>query len=688
MISIPGYRIVDTLGSGGMAIVYRAEEEKLGRTVAIKVLLEHFSLDEEFRKRFFNEARVMARLSHPNLVTLIDYIEFGERLALVMEFVDGKTLDKVIGEEVGPIPWEKALPVFRQVLHGASYAHRRGIVHRDLKPSNVIMSDEGHAKITDFGIAKIAGEKGLTRTGIRKPGTLLYMAPEVVQGSSASPASDVYSLGMTLYEMLSGNMPLEGSDTSELNMMLRIVKQELPDPREFYPHIPQWLVDIVSRCVAKDPSRRYSTCAELEQALDAGAEGEGVAPVAASAAKANPDQSNRRGVMSRLPKWLLPAAGGAAAVAVVLALVLGGGDGEEPAEEAPPPPPDPRLVVADSIPCGPYFQDISKAAYDSRGNIVVMDEDRNEVNVFTGAGEYLRGFDLAGSEEESLQLPTGIAMMPGGGTAISDWGIGGVMFFDSTCKWQRTLEGFGVLPPRGIEPVEEGAMAGLDLYMEDRSHAGYRVCVWRDTEEPDKVINVYLSEFDAASDTSRLRVYQDVPLMAVSSEGRIFTALPRPDSTVISGFDPSGNLFFQETVAGGPLPRTQMDIREEMEQVSRLFDVDVEDTSWRPDSLLPVVRSLGVDSLGRIWLGISAAGLADYMVMDQNGEVLFDLQLDDPRLEGCEIRIDPNGITAYPAYSSQRQMVYMLEFADDPALESTQAASAGVGAAGSSASSG
>jgi len=250
-------------------MVYLAEHEKLGRRVAIKVLSDVLTADSTVRERFLQEARVMASLSHPGIVQVTDYVETEHTLAIVMEYIEGRNLSEIIGREVGPIPAAKALPLFRQILEAAGHAHDRDIIHRDLKPSNVMVTDDGTAKIMDFGIAKIAGGAGHTRTGT-KLGTLYYMSPEQIRGSKdVDHRADIYSLGMTLYEMLAGRLPFDTeSETSEFDITQKIVFQEFEPPSDYYPHIPGYLIDVVQKATAKDPDERFQSCGEFLEVLD------------------------------------------------------------------------------------------------------------------------------------------------------------------------------------------------------------------------------------------------------------------------------------------------------------------------------------------------------------------------------------------------------------------------------------
>jgi len=262
--AIPGYTILKELGEGGMGIVYLAREETLDTPVAIKLLHRQFVSKEQIKERFKNEARIMASLVHTNIVQFRRFLEIPDGLALVMEFVEGRGLDRIIGEEFGPIPWEKALPLFTQILQGLGYAHEKGIIHRDIKPSNIIVTESGEVKITDFGIAKLAGRSNLTKTGMQM-GTLFYESPEQIRGAkNIDKRSDIYSLGMTLYEMLAGRLPFDsGENSSEFDITQQIVFKENPPPNVFYPHIPEWLVKIVVKATAKDPDQRFQSCEEF-----------------------------------------------------------------------------------------------------------------------------------------------------------------------------------------------------------------------------------------------------------------------------------------------------------------------------------------------------------------------------------------------------------------------------------------
>jgi len=263
------YTIEGLIGRGGMGSVYLATHVHLQTRAALKVLLERFSDNVLIKERFVNEARILHQLRHSNIVEQREFFEENGRLVLVMEYVDGRPLDKMIGQDSGPIPWEKTLPLFIQILDGIGYAHSKGIVHRDIKPASILISKEGQVKVTDLGIAKIAGDQGMTRTGAQM-GTLRYESPEQIRGAKdVDHRSDIYSLGMTLYEMLAGRLPFETDGvSSEFEVMKLIVNRTVNfDPKEYYPHIPEWLVEIIHKATEIDPGSRFQSCEEFKQQI-------------------------------------------------------------------------------------------------------------------------------------------------------------------------------------------------------------------------------------------------------------------------------------------------------------------------------------------------------------------------------------------------------------------------------------
>ena len=255
------YRLISRLGSGGMAEVWLAEDTMLARRVALKFLLERFTQDAQFVERFRREASSAAGLQHPNVVGVFDRGEHEGLHYIAMEYVDGASLKELItrGLSVG-----EAVEIVRQVLAGARFAHAQGIVHRDLKPQNVLIDGEGRARVADFGIAR-AGASEITQTG-SVLGTAQYLSPEQAQGLPVTPASDLYSVGVMLYEALTGQVPFEGD--SAVTVALKQVSERPRPPSELNPEVPRALDVVVLRALAKDPANRFASADEFLHALD------------------------------------------------------------------------------------------------------------------------------------------------------------------------------------------------------------------------------------------------------------------------------------------------------------------------------------------------------------------------------------------------------------------------------------
>ncbi len=257
------YRVISRLGSGGMAEVYLAQDQLLGRHLAVKVLHHHFAEDHEFVERFKREASSAAALSHPNIVGIFDRGEWNGTYYIAMEYVAGRSLKSIIRED-GALDPVTAIDIVVQILRAARFAHRRGVIHRDLKPHNVIIDEEGRARVTDFGIAR-AGASDMTLTG-SVMGTAQYLSPEQAQGFAVSSASDLYSVGVILYELLTGVVPFEGE--SAVAIAYKQVSAAPRPPSELNPAIPPSLDAVVMRALAKDPAQRYADADELIGALE------------------------------------------------------------------------------------------------------------------------------------------------------------------------------------------------------------------------------------------------------------------------------------------------------------------------------------------------------------------------------------------------------------------------------------
>jgi beta-lactam-binding protein with PASTA domain/predicted Ser/Thr protein kinase len=256
------YRVISRLGSGGMADVYLAEDQLLGRQVAVKVLHHHFAEDQEFVERFRREASSAAGLSHQNIVGIFDRGEWNGTYYIAMEYVAGRSLKTLVRDQ-GALDPAAAIDIVVQVLRGARFAHKRGVIHRDLKPHNVILDEEGRARVTDFGIAR-AGASDMTLTGSIM-GTAQYLSPEQAQGHPVSVASDLYSVGVILYELLTGVVPFDGE--TAVAIAFKQVSAEPRPPSAVNPALPVSLDTIVLRALAKDPTERYADAEEFIAAL-------------------------------------------------------------------------------------------------------------------------------------------------------------------------------------------------------------------------------------------------------------------------------------------------------------------------------------------------------------------------------------------------------------------------------------
>jgi serine/threonine-protein kinase len=270
------YRIVRKLGAGGMADVYLAEDQELGRRVAIKILNSRHGNDDQFIERFRREAKNAAALNHPNIVSIYDRGEAEDTYYIAMEYLDGRSLKELIVGH-GPAPINVAIEYGRQILSALRFAHRHGIVHRDIKPHNVLVDREGRVKVTDFGIAR-AGTSQMTETG-SIVGTAQYLSPEQARGGEVDQRSDLYSLGVVLYELLTGKTPFEGDTPVEIAM--KHLSNVPEPPSALRKDVPHDLDMIVMRALAKDPEDRYQNADEMEADLDRVLRG---APVAATTA--------------------------------------------------------------------------------------------------------------------------------------------------------------------------------------------------------------------------------------------------------------------------------------------------------------------------------------------------------------------------------------------------------------------
>jgi serine/threonine protein kinase len=336
------YRVESTLGSGGMAVVYRAEDDILGRTVALKTLHHHYAEMSSFRRRFRQEARAMASLDHENIVKVYDISQDGEVPFIVVECVSGRDIGDLLGgRRGGRLNEQFVRRMATQLLHALAYAHRQGIIHRDIKPSNILLTPEGTVKVADFGIARIVEEDDIA-TG--EPGEIVgsarYMSPEQLRGEDATPRSDVYSVGVLLYHCLTGRPPFSGDVRSLARQHMH--KDPTP-PRKINKRITPHMEAVIMKALSKDPRDRYYSANAMLDDIEIDA------PSRSSGTTEAPKSARRKArggglVIASLVILLLLLGGGAALASGLVGLPMGGGVSDtlsrmNPVETEPPAPP-------------------------------------------------------------------------------------------------------------------------------------------------------------------------------------------------------------------------------------------------------------------------------------------------------------------------------------------------------------
>lgn len=268
------YKLLEKIGSGGMANVYKGEDQVLNRFVAVKILHEQFSSDESFIARFKQEAQSAANLTHPNIVNIFDWGTENSSYYIIMEYLKGQNLKDYIAD-AGHLTWQESCDIGVQVANALSFAHKNDVIHRDIKPHNIIVTRDGAVKVTDFGIAR-AGASNMTQTGAIL-GTAHYIAPEQAKGQTADARSDLYSLGLVLYESMAGQAPFTGDNP--VTIAMKHVQEEIPSIKEINPHVPDSVIQILNKALAKSPEERYQSATEMKQDLSAAMKG---LPVTAS----------------------------------------------------------------------------------------------------------------------------------------------------------------------------------------------------------------------------------------------------------------------------------------------------------------------------------------------------------------------------------------------------------------------
>lgn len=257
------YLTLSQIGVGGMGVVYRAHDSELNRTVALKVLPPELSRHPEYLKRFHTEAQAQARLNSPYIVTLFEMMEHPVGRVLVLEYVEGETLESRL-RHYGPLTAPEAVRVFEQAMRGVEHIHQMGVIHRDLKPSNIFITREGNIKLMDFGIARLLDNQDPSQNGAMV-GTLLYISPEQINGRETDCRSDVYTLGVSLFEAVTGRLPFERR--TDYALMHAHVQENPPSPKEFQRRVPRELEAVILKAMAKDPNRRFQTVTEFRAAL-------------------------------------------------------------------------------------------------------------------------------------------------------------------------------------------------------------------------------------------------------------------------------------------------------------------------------------------------------------------------------------------------------------------------------------
>ena len=297
------YEVIEKVGQGGMAEVYRARDDLLGREVAVKVLAERLSTDRSFVERFRREAQAAANLSHPNIVSLYDFGNDEAAYFIVMELIDGRGLETVISDD-GPLLPERAAEIAADVARALDRAHTAGLVHRDIKPSNIMITSYGQTKVTDFGIARALGdgEQTMTQTGM-VIGTASYLSPEQAQGNPVDARSDVYALGCVLYEMLTGRAPFQGD--TPLSIAYKHVREDAQTPSSVNPDVPEALDAVTMKALAKNPDNRYQTAREMQEDLQRFVAGQQVhaTPLLAGATEVAPAATGTQVLRQTEEEW-------------------------------------------------------------------------------------------------------------------------------------------------------------------------------------------------------------------------------------------------------------------------------------------------------------------------------------------------------------------------------------------------
>lgn len=385
------YVITGLLGQGGMGVVYRAIHIALEQPVALKAIDGAAAADPEIRQRFLREAQLHARLSHPHIVTLHHFFEEPSGFYFALEFVEGETLAALIRRN-GTLTTDRCASILSQVLDALAYAHSKGVIHRDIKPSNILLARDGRAKVTDFGIAKAFGKDGMTATG-RRPGTLAYVSPEQVLGEPQDARSDLYSLGVTAYEMATGRVPFDGD--SDFTVMRAHVETPPTPPRALREDVDPSLEEMILKALAKRPADRFQSAEEWAAALaERGLLFVGPSGTAALVTRMLPGPLEGR----RRP-WILGAAAAAVIVGVGGLAVFRGLPSGTPVAEVTSPPPASKVPTVRGAPA-PSLPDPSQIADQIQRDLRAKGLHRVQASVDPGLRLTLSGSVLDDHEEE------------------------------------------------------------------------------------------------------------------------------------------------------------------------------------------------------------------------------------------------------------------------------------------------
>ena len=258
------YEIVGAIGKGGMGSVYKGYDHLMKRDVAIKELSEELYLDAQLRERFRREARVMAQLQHPCIVEYYDFIELDNSIFIVMEYIDGIPVSEFISQVDSEKRCQSIIKLMNKMLEGLSYAHKHGVIHRDIKPSNILVTADSKVKILDFGVSKIDESNNVALSSVGMIiGTSCYMSPEQALGLTHDHRSDIYSLGVLLYQLLSGQLPYDSSQMSEYDIRIKIIREDIPSLPVSLPADYQYLADVIKQATMRNVNHRINTCKEF-----------------------------------------------------------------------------------------------------------------------------------------------------------------------------------------------------------------------------------------------------------------------------------------------------------------------------------------------------------------------------------------------------------------------------------------